>query len=329
MIGLDIGSKFIKMCQVEKRGEKYYDASIIIKEVPVSTEKETTEEAISKVIRLMYKESDFSTKEVASCSASSQVLIRNLTLPILSYEEIESSVRLETERLLATDTGSMDIDFQVLPRDNEDKMEVLLVAAPREEVDKQMVLIQNAGLDVIIMDIDNIAMANCFLAFEQGSLKRSVVLLNVGHSRTSITILHSGKFGFAKNINFGGKDISSEIERELKVSPAKAAQLKEQPDLWSEIGLNIKNILRRSTPDLLEAVYRSIEYCKSQKMFQNVDRILLAGGTSYLPSFDDFIGEIFGITTQRWNPLLNIEQCENKKLGQFMCTALGLAVRNV
>jgi type IV pilus assembly protein PilM len=179
------------------------------------------------------------------------------------------------------------------------------------------------------MDIDNLALVNCFLAFEPEPEKESVVLLDVGHTYTNISVLDSGQLRFIRNVAFGGKDISQEISNSYGMYFEMAEEIKKRPQLWGEIGLNMKNILKKSASELLEAIYRSIEYCMGRKKLLNVDKILLTGGTSSLQGFDSFVSDVLGIPTVKWNPIAHISttgECR-KEQGQFLGVSLGLAIR--
>ena len=61
-------------------------------------------------------------------------------------------------------------------------------------------------------------------------------------------------------------------------------------------------------PDLLEAIYRSIEYCLNRNAMLSTDKILLTGGTSYLKDLGSFVEEVLDIPTSTWNPISDLEK---------------------
>jgi type IV pilus assembly protein PilM len=209
-------------------------------------------------------------------------------------------------------------------------MDVLFVGVPVPMVDRIMRITGNAGLATEIMDIDNLALVNSFLAFEPEPVNESVVLINIGHVCSNLVVLENQQLRFIRNVTFGGRDVSSEIAQRLGVTEDMAEEIKKRPEFWKETGLNIRNVLRKSMPDLIEAIYRSIEFCMSRKKIVNVDRILITGGSAQLQGMDRFITEALGIDTERWNPLdgIAVPEGTRKEQGYMLSIALGLAIRH-
>ncbi|MBN2407198.1 MAG: type IV pilus assembly protein PilM [Elusimicrobia bacterium] len=328
MLGIDIGTRYIKMCQVDMRGDVVYDVYVAMEPVPAVPGSDDYQKKVSQTIRAMYKENKFSSRIAATSLSSPEVLIRKLEFPPIPREELKSSIRLQAEKFIFSDLSSMEID-SIITSTEGDKMDVLLVAAPDDLISSRMSLIQNAGLDIVIMDIDNMALANCYTAFCSEHDSEAVIIMDIGEVKTNFVILNRGNFCFAKIISFGSNNISTEIQNELQIPFEKAAEIRQKPAMWDEVGLNIKGVLRKSTPDLIEAVYRAIEYTRSQRTIHDIDRILVTGGTSNIPGIDTFFSEILGVKTEKWNPLENVELIQKKEVGAFMGIALGLAVRKI
>ena len=110
-----------------------------------------------------------------------------------------------------------------------------------------------------------------------------------------------------------------------------AEEIKRRPEIWSSLGLNIKNVLKRTAATLLEVIFELIEYCSTRQTILSVDRIVLTGGGANLYGIDFFIKDNLGMNTEKWNPFdnENIVGVENKDVGFFMPVALGLALEKV
>lgn len=324
MIGIDVGTKNIKLCCVEKKSEEFLDVYYDMEPLPQSP----TAKDYSRIMKSMIKKAKVPKDEIITSVGDSEILIRKLDLPLMPKEELRSTIRLQAERLIYADLNEMDVDFHIRPGMQENRMDVIFVAVPKAVVDKGMEVIQYAGLNPYVMDVDNLAMANSFLVFEPEAYEKTVILVNIGHVKTCFTILCRGEFCFARNVGFGGKDIAVQIMKEMKIPYEKAEELKESPAKWSEYGLNIKNILRKSMPDVLEALYKSIEYCRSQRLIDKVDKIYLSGGVSCLDGIDAFLKSILDIEAEKWNSLRNIKLLRKKEQGEYMSVVLGIALRD-
>jgi type IV pilus assembly protein PilM len=331
MIGLDLGSKFIKICELERQDNQYRIVTSVIATNPSASGKPSDEQQTKNRLRSVLGQVSLQGRATALSLGGQQVLSRNFTFPSLNVKELEGAVKLEASQTVFSDLSNMCSDFQVLGSSDDGKVEVLYVAAPKPLIDERMKMAEDAGLTPILMDIDNLALANCYLTFDPSAQKNAVVLLNVGNTQTNMCVIERGKLRFVRNVNFGGFNITKEISTVLGISQGKAENLKKRPDLWNNSGLNIKNILRKSMPDLLEGIYRSIEYCRSRKKLVNVDKILLTGGSCFTHGIEGFIYEVFGIDTERWNPLAFIEHTDlkdrQKEVGYYLAIALGLALR--
>ena len=333
MISLDIGTKYIKMCQLAKNNDTYEIISSAMAPNPVTENPEKKENQIilANRIKSIAKKAFFHQKKtISSIGGGYQSIVSYFRFPLLAPEEIAGAVSLEAEQSISTTLDSLYTDFQVLPQVENDKIDVLFVAIPTQAFDANMRTIARARLDLQIVDIDNLALTNCFLAFGGDLVNESVVLLDIGHTSTKISVIDGGKLRFIRNVNFGGINISNEIASSFGTSFEIAEEIKKQPDKWDELGLNIKTVLRKSMPDLLEAIYRSIEYCVNRNAMLSTDKILLTGGTSYLKDIGTFVQEVLDIPTITWNPIADLEQTGKAKhgLGQFLSVALGLALRN-
>ncbi|MBN1822748.1 MAG: type IV pilus assembly protein PilM [Endomicrobiales bacterium] len=332
MIAVDIGSKNIKICKVHKKDAKFHVVSAVMGRNPAVVENNPKNHALlAEKIKNIAKVGEVFDSSVGVSVGGGQVVTRNFTLPDLSGEELDGAVSIEAQQNVSLDLGQMYSDYQVLSRNESGKLDVLFVAVPQANVDNQLQPLRNAGLEPLCVDINNLALANSFLAFYEGAEKQSVVLVDIGHSVSTISVVDSGALRFARNVAFGGKSVTAEIAAHFNIKPEMAEEIKKQPRVWKDIGLNIKNILRKTSPEVLEAIYRSVEYCMSRKKIVNIDKILVTGGTSCLFGLDSFIFETLGIQTECWNPLNHVEIKGNarKKYGPFLAVALGLAMRDI
>lgn len=329
MIGIDIGSRFIKVCQVVEEKHGRYRIAAATRVLNPGTGEKLDIAGVSEKLRVLSRDVSFDDRATAISIGSSQTLARNFVFPLLPDEELKGAVKLETEQSIFSDINGMYVDYQVLSQLDKDKLDVLFIGAPRDTIDAQISATSAAGFDVSVVDIDNLALANSYLTFNPEAPKATVVLLNIGHTTTNISVIDCGKLRFVRNVNVGGKQISQEIAQMYEVQFAVAEDLKKHPELWPSLGLNIKNVLRKSMPELLESIYRSIEYCMSRKKIINIDKILLTGGSSYLQGMDEFISDVLGITTESWNPLdkMDLTAAAKRDLGRFLTVALGLAIR--
>lgn len=329
MIGLDLGSKYMKGCTVATRSDGSYIVYAAMSSYGIREKKDNPVELKNKVKHII-RQLRIKNKEVTLSVGGIDLLARDFLLPKMNEANLHGAVMMEAENSIFETLDDMYSDFQVLSDPSDDKMDILFVASPKRHINQMMESLALTDLDITGVGADNVALANAFIAFdERKAALESVVVVNIGHEVSNIAIIDRGKLRFIRNVAFGGKDVTAEIASMYEVDVETAEQLKRQHGVWDKIGLNIKNVLKKSSSNLLEAVFRSMEYCVSRQKIGKVDRILLTGGGAIVKGIDNFIWETLGINTEKWNPLESdsIKGVVNSELGLFVPVALGLALQ--
>jgi type IV pilus assembly protein PilM len=338
VIGFDIGSRFLKIAKVTQlKGKVSVNAVMTyfefkkdekIRKKPVASGAYEMSDKIKSLIK------DLKTKgeRLYLSFNGPSVIARDFTVPKLSGSDLDGVVRLEAEHLVFEDLDTMYTDYSILSEPQNDKYDVLFVAAPKKDADKKINAFNELGLDTAGFCVDNVALVNAYTTLEAERAKNeTVILLNIGSNSTNIAVVNKGNLKFIRNVAFGGQDVTREIGVTYSVTDTVAEQIKRQNELWQELGLNIKNVLKKSSPNLLEAVFRSMEHCMTRQKISNVDKILITGGGALLKGIDDFIFEVLGIPTEKWNPLksANIINADSSVIekGFMFSVAIGLALQ--
>jgi len=87
--------------------------------------------------------------------------------------------------------------------------------------------------------------------------------------------------------------------------------------------------------DLATEVRRSIDFYRRQHRNEEIDRIILSGGSAVIPGLPEFIQGETGVTTQRANPFACMSLGDDApqeylaEVGPAMVVAVGLAVRDM
>jgi Tfp pilus assembly PilM family ATPase len=90
LIGFDIGSKYAKICQVERRGDKYFIKSALLGTLPAATDNPKRDnDALITRLKAILKTAVLTEKAAASSVGDSQIVARNFSFPELSPEELQ------------------------------------------------------------------------------------------------------------------------------------------------------------------------------------------------------------------------------------------------
>ncbi|MDR1941646.1 MAG: pilus assembly protein PilM [Endomicrobium sp.] len=326
MIGLDLGSKYIKACSVFQKG----DGSFTVYAAMTATPKENRDkEAVNKAVKYLLRQLRFKNKDLYLSAGGSDLLARDFVLPKVSHDKLRGAVMMEAENNIFESLDTMYSDFQILSSPVDNKIDVLFVASPKRHIDEMIASLSLTDLDIAGVTADNVAVTNGFLTFNsKKTATGSVILINIGDQNSNISILDHGELKFIRNVAFGGHAVTAEIASLYEIDFESAEKIKRHPEMWEEIGLNIKNVLKKSSSSLLEAIFRSMEYCVSKQRLGKIDEILITGGGAILKGMDTFIWDVLGIKTVKWNPLESdkIKGVVNSEQGYFAAVVLGLAL---
>jgi len=164
LVGLDIGSSAVKLVELKdtkgggyrlvKTGletlspEAIVDGAIMDASLVVDT--------VNRLIASAnVRNSDFAT----SLSGHS-VIIKKISLPAMSAEELAESIRWEAEQYVPFDINDVNLDYVVLEGAGGDTMDVLLVAVKKDKISDYTSVITQAGKTPLLVDVDAFALQN-------------------------------------------------------------------------------------------------------------------------------------------------------------------------
>ena len=104
-------------------------------------------------------------------------------------------------------------------------MEVLLVAARKDLVNEYVSIIQEAGLNPAVIDVDAFAVENMF-ELNYDVPQEAIALIDIGSSNVNINVLENGVTAFTRDVGIGGRQFTEEIQRALNISYEEAEAMK-------------------------------------------------------------------------------------------------------
>lgn len=340
-VGLDIGSRYIKAVQLNDTKAGYELAVASVAPLPAEV---IVDGAIADKTQLVISLKDLLSKAgvksgsaVIGISGHSSVIIKKITLPSMTEEELGMSIRYEAEQYIPFDINDVNIDFQILGlRPDEDgQMDVILVAVKKNIIADYVDAVEKAGLVPVIMDVDSFALSNIYEINYEMTEKRNIALVNIGASKTNINIIQGGLPIFTRDSIVGGNIHTEALQRELSVSFDDAERLKQGQAIDGISPDNVLMVLNSASDDIYTEIYRSFEYFKSSVSEEEISSIILCGGAALLKGFPETMAERLGIPVELADPFKNVKipaklDAERiREIAPMAAVAAGLALRRV
>lgn len=341
VIGLDIGSSSIKLVELSEGKTGYRLQSLGISPLPPEAivdgalmDSVTVIDAIKELIR----SAKTKTKDVVTSVSGHSVIVKKVTLPFMSKEELEESIKWEAERYIPFDINDVNLDFQILGTESENPevMDVLLVAAKKDIINDYVSVIVEAGLNPVIIDVDAFALENMFAINYEMGMDETIAMANVGASITNINILKNNISAFTRDIFKGGNYITEEIQRQLHIDYEEAEKIKIGSRLEGTSQSMIQEVLQAASETLALEIANSLEFFQSTTTYEKISKIYLSGGGSKIKDFDTILQQQTGIPVEIVNPFKKIEYNEKsfdieylREIGPMMAVGVGLATRKV
>jgi type IV pilus assembly protein PilM len=340
LVGLDIGSSAIKLVELKdaKGGgyrlartgletlspEAIVDGAIMDASLVVDT--------VNRIISsLNVRSNDFGT----SLSGHS-VIIKKISLPSMSAEELAESIRWEAEQYVPFDINDVNLDYVVLDSGAGDTMDVLLVAVKKDKIGDYTSVISQAGRTPMLVDVDAFALQNAYEANYPVEPGRVVALVNIGASVTNVNVLSGSNTIFWRDISFGGNQYTDAIQKQLSLSFDQAESIKKGERAGEYSLPDVLPILRSVSEDLAQELQKTFDFFIATTSTEKIDQIFISGGSSRVVNLDTQLKERFSIAVEILNPFRQIDIAGAPVSGEWLtdnapslAVAVGLAIRHV
>ena len=339
-VGLDIGSSAVKAVELKPAGKGFRVAAFACEPVPPDSIVDGAiidSAAVADAIRRVFEAKAFKTKEVAASLSGSAVIVKKISLPVMTPSELDESIYWEAEQYIPFDIQDVNLDYQILDQARSDApgtMEVLLVAAKKEKIADYTGAIAQAGRTPVVVDVDAFALQNAYelnYGFDPAAV---VVLLNAGASAININIIAGGQSVFTRDISLGGNAYTEAVQRELNLPFESAELLKKGMPVDGAIFEDVVPVLRAMTENVLLEVQKTFDFFKATASSERIDRVMLSGGASRVDGFAEGLQERFGTPVEMFDPFRKVTldskkypQGQRETIAPTAAVAVGLALR--
>jgi type IV pilus assembly protein PilM len=343
LVGLDVGSSSLKLAEILETKTGYilsHFSELALDKGVIEDGVLIDPDALTEKVKSLFKGTGLQRKGVVTSLSGHATIVKKVTLPTMEEAELRDFIHDEASKYLPFDNmDDVNYDFQILGQNeyNPNQMEVVLVAAKKDVIESFTEAIENAGLTVMIMDVDTFSMETAFEANYDFDSTDVVVMVNIGASITNINVVKGGMSIFTRDFTLAGNSITEAIQSSQKLAFADAEAMKiNGPDADEMTRQAFRESLLSYADPICTEIERSIDYFRSTSGGDNVKKILLTGGVAAIPGVTSDMTQRLGIETEILDPFRSIEY--NKKvmnderideIRPIAAVAVGLALRKV
>jgi len=356
-LGVDIGSANIKV--VELKNERGRARLVTYGFVEQSTDlvKTSSAEMIERIVRLLKTvlvQAKTGTLKTIAALPNFSVFSSVISLPRMSRKDLAQAVHWEAKKFVPLPIEEMVIDWKLLPdmhpvtmspaaaappgeaaevpeaNQSADVTRILLTAAPRNLVERYVTLFKKSGLELTGLETESFALERALV----GNDPNPIMIVDVGALTSDIMIVEKGIPILNRSVDVGGITITKAVSLSLGVDTRRAEQFKRDVGFSAQAEGGIPRTIESSISPILNEIKYCFDLYRSQEGARHVMKIILTGGSAFLPDLTEYLTRLLSIKVFIGDPWARVMYPSELKpaleeLGPRFSVAVGLAMREI
>lgn len=365
-LGVDIANSAVKVVELEnvKGRPKLITYGYLEQQNAILTS--NTPEARASIVEALnriQKEARTTTKNCIAALPSYTVFTSVIHVPEMPKKELAAAVQWEAKKFVPMPIEEMILDWKILQENetssgysannpNEPQqmkelgeqgtakikskekkfLKILLTAAPKDLVQRYLEVFQEAKLNLVSLETESFALERSLI----GNDKSPIILIDVGAVATTISVVVDSVPLINRSIDIGGRTITKAIANSLNIDMDRAEQFKRDFGLAHTGNAGGDQIPKR-IEFMVQAVVDEVKYVLNLYQSQGgtqVEKIVLAGGSAWLPNFTQYLSSVLGYKVFIGDPWARVMypmdlQPVLQQVGPRLAVATGLAMREI
>jgi type IV pilus assembly protein PilM len=280
--------------------------------------------------------------------ANNRIGVRTFELSgIDDVKQLENAIRFRAHEALPIPIEEAVIDWQILDeRENEEgstTRRILLVVAYRDLLDRYVDACKKAGIRLVGIDLEAFALLRVIsepLPAEAGPTSAAIVVVSVGHDRSTFAVSDGRVCEFTRVLDWGGASLNVAIARELDIAPSEAEPIKRQlslthadtPEgLTEDQARRARDGIQRQLQSFARELVSSLQFYQKQPNSLGIGEIVLTGGTAHLHGLAEELQTLIGVSVRPGDPLTRVKVGKKIKDAEqvgSLATAIGLGIED-
>jgi type IV pilus assembly protein PilM len=354
-VGLDIGSRTLKLVEVDGSPKKYKVTNFFVKDIP-GEGGGAEGEIVVQTLRELLKEAKFRSDSIITAINAGSVVIREILVPFLQDDQIRKVLRFEAEAHLHNYAIEDVVVDYLKVGELKDQSKVLIFAAPKDRIRERLVALNSNGIDPMFMSLDLTALFNAAKASGNFDEHPNSVVLDIGATTTNILFVRQGELKSCRSLRTGSESVTRVLAQDLAVDTDAARERTEkgdqrprEDDLLKPLSLDDEEetieteksadelesaIVVQRQDDFLTRIHReTTRSLASYSADHRVTMIYMTGGASLAGGVDRRLAERFGLPVEQLTLLRDqddgVAAADFETANALAGVALGCAVQGL
>lgn len=352
VIGIDIGTSSAKVIQIRNKGgkailETYGELALgPYAKKSVGQAVNLEEDKLAEALKDLMRESNVTTKEAALSIPLKSSLVKIIQIPKFKEKELGKIIPIEARKYIPVPISEVALDWQVIPSqhfqnvnideeekdDDQEKIEVLIVAIHNETLNKYGQIAKDVGLSNAVFEVETFSTVRTISTHDIVP----VAILDLGASTSKLTIIDYGVVKVSHTINKGAQDLTLALSQSLGMEFEQAEMRKRKNGLADSSVSEQQSTAGVMSSNLDYIFYEASKVVSDfeRKYSRLVSRVELTGGGALLLGVKEVAQKKFDVEVSVGNAFSKLEApafLANtlRNAGPEFTISIGLALRKL
>ncbi len=294
ILGVDVGSYSVKVAEIV-RSFNHFELRHFYERVIPYNDVLTPEESTTSALTSLVEENALQWESVITVIPGQNVACREITMPFANAKKIDQTIEFELENFLPFSIEDVAYDYYVVKSDKSSS-DLLVAYVTKAALAKFLSTMQGGGMDPRRVGVEGAELVN-LMHIGMVPPEGSYAMVDIGHSKSTLTICQGKRLIFLRTILIGGKHYTEAIAHALHIPMEEAEKLKieigqltiegEEPKL-DEISKTVVRVMQEVTNELVLQI-RQTFFGYQDKHGEIVSGMYLSGGTSRIRGIDRYL----------------------------------------
>ncbi|NFG23729.1 pilus assembly protein PilM [Clostridium botulinum] len=309
VVAFDIGSTNIKIAE----GTYYKGILSIEKLIDIPTPAESIidgniekKELLVSILQKGLNDNGINAKEGICTNNSSLIINREILIPDVKDEELDTVVRYEIQQYLPINLDDYVLQMTKIGEEFSDegkKLEIRAIAYPEKMAKGYYDLLMDLNLKPFALDVNYNALNKLLNHIEvinnrKLNIEESFVFIDMGSSSLDVNIYNNGVLKFTRIIKAGGKYLDEILYENMNIPIEEIGKFKSHDIDLKEEELKFQNqIIIDTLDEWIDKIEKIIQFYKSKNFDDDINKIFIYGRTSRIKNLEQYITSKIGIET--------------------------------